>query len=91
MRNFICLTILFSSSLFYSQVQISQDNFEGTSTINSWFGDDCGMDINFTNPFPTGINTSSKVLKYSDIGGLYANVRFDAGFNYNLTSSSVFF
>jgi beta-glucanase (GH16 family) len=90
MRNFICLTILFSTSLIYSQVQISQDNFEGNSTITSWFGDDCGMDINFTNPFPTGINTSSKVLKYSDIGGLYANVRFDAGFNYNLTTSSVF-
>ncbi len=90
MRNFIFLSILFSTSIFYSQVQISQDNFEGTSTINSWFGDDCGMDINFTNPFPTGINTSSKVLKYSDIGGPYANVRFDAGFNYNLATSSVF-
>jgi beta-glucanase (GH16 family) len=90
MRNFICITILFSSSLFYSQVQISQDNFEGNSTINSWFGDDCGMDNNFTNPFPTSTNTSSKVLKYSDIGGLYANVRFDAGFNYNLATSSVF-
>jgi beta-glucanase (GH16 family) len=90
MRNFICLTLLFSTSLLYSQVQISQDNFEGTSTLNSWFGDDCGMDTNFTNPFQTGINTSSKVLKYSDIGGIYANVRFDAGFNYNLVSSSVF-
>ena len=90
MRNLIFLSIIFSSSVFYSQVQISQDNFEGNSTITSWFGDDCGMDINFTNPSTTGINTSSKVLKYSDIGGLYANVRFDAGFNYNLTTSSVF-
>ena len=90
MRNFICLTILFSTSLIYSQVQISQDDFEGNSTITSWFGDDCGINSNFINPFPTGINTSSKVLKYSDIGGLYANVRFDAGFNYNLTTSSVF-
>ena len=90
MRDFIFLTTLLSSTLFYSQVQISQDNFEGNSTINSWFGDSCGMDTNFTNPYQTGINTSSKVLKYSDIGGLYANVRFDAGFNYNLVSSSVF-
>jgi beta-glucanase (GH16 family) len=90
MRNFICLTILFSTSLFYSQVQISQDNFEGNGTITSWFGDDCGMDTNFTNPYQIGLNTSSKVLKYSDIGGLYANVRFDAGFNYNLVTSSVF-
>ena len=90
MRNFIFLTTILSSTLFYSQVQISQENFEGNSTITSWFGDDCGMNSNFINPFPTGINTSSKVLKYSDIGGLYANVRFDAGFNYNLLSSSVF-
>jgi len=90
MRNFIFIYLLFFSSIFYSQVQISQDNFEGTSTINSWFGDDCGMDNNFTNPFPTSTNTSSKVLKYSDIGGQYANVRFDAGFNYNLATSSVF-
>ena len=90
MRNVICLTILFSSSLFYSQVQISQDNFEGNSTINSWFGDNCGMNTNFINPYQIGINTSPKVLKYSDIGGLYANVRFDAGFNYNLNTSSVF-
>ena len=90
MRNLIFLSIILSSSVFYSQVQISQDNFEGNSTITSWFGDACGLDTNFTNPYPIGINTSSKVLKYSDIGGLYSNVRFDAGFNYNLTTSSVF-
>lgn len=90
MRYFIFISILLSTSLFYSQVQISQDNFEGNSTISSWFGDNCGMTLNFTNPFPTGSNTSSKVLKYSDVGGQYANVRFDAGFNYNLVSSSVF-
>jgi beta-glucanase (GH16 family) len=90
MRNYILFLILFSSSLFYSQVQISQDDFEGNSTITSWFGDDCGMDTNYTNPYQTGINTSSKVLKYSDIGGLYANTQFGAGFNYNLVSSSVF-
>ena len=90
MRNFIFLSILFSSTLFYSQVQISQDNFEGNSTITSWFGDNCGMDTSFLNPYQVGINTSSKVLKYSDIGGLYSNVRFDAGYNFNLTTSSVF-
>lgn len=90
MRNFILLTIIFTSSVFYSQVQISQDNFEGNSTITSWFGDNCGMDTNFSNPYQIGINTSTKVLKYSDIGGPYANVRFDAGYNFNLTTSSVF-
>ncbi|MEY4433742.1 MAG: hypothetical protein RLZZ44_1876, partial [Bacteroidota bacterium] len=53
-------------------------------------GDNCGMDIAFVNPFQNGINTSSKVMKYVDSGSLYANVRFDAGFNYNLNTSSVF-
>lgn len=90
MRNFIFLSILFSTSILYSQVQISQDNFDGNSTINSWFGDSCGMDTAFTNPYQIGVNTSSKVLKYSDTGGQYANVRFDAGFNFNLTTSSIF-
>lgn len=90
MRNFIFLSIIFVFSLLHSQAQTSQDNFEGNSTITSWFGDDCGMDTNFTNPYQTGINTSLKVLKYADIGGQYANIRFDAGFNYNLSTSSVF-
>ena len=90
MRNLIFLSILFYSTVFYSQVQTSLDNFEGNSTITTWFGDNCGMDTNFTNPYQVGINTSAKVLKYSDIGGLYANVRFDAGYNFNLTSSSIF-
>jgi hypothetical protein len=90
MRHYIILILSFSSTLFYSQTQIAQDNFEGNSTITSWYGDNCGMDINFTNPYPNGLNTSAKVLKYSDIGGLYANVQFNAGFNFNLATSSVF-
>jgi beta-glucanase (GH16 family) len=90
MRNFTFVFILFFSLNSYSQSQISQDNFEGNSTITSWFGDNCGMDNAFSNPFQNGINTSAKVLKYTDAGGQYANVRFDAGFNYNLNTSSVF-
>jgi beta-glucanase (GH16 family) len=78
------------SHLTVAQTQISQDNFEGNSTIPSWLGDDCGIDTQFNNPYITGINTSAKVLKYTDTGGQYANVQFDAGFNYNLTTSSVF-
>ena len=90
MSNFTFVFILFFSLNSYSQSQISQDNFEGNSTITSWFGDNCGMDNAFSNPFQNGINTSAKVLKYTDAGGQYANVRFDAGFNYNLNTSSVF-
>ena len=90
MRHYIILILSFSSTLLYSQAQIAQDNFEGNSTITSWYGDNCLMDINFTNPYPNGLNTSAKVLKYSDVGGLYANVQFNAGFNFNLATSSVF-
>ncbi len=82
----ICLT---TTSLM-AQSQIAKDDFEGNSTISTWAGDDCGMDTNFVNPVKNGINTSSTVLKYFDQGGQYANVRFDAGFNFNLKTSSVF-
>ena len=90
MSNFIFFFILIFSLNSFSQSQISQDNFEGNSTITTWFGDSCGMDNSFANPFQNGINTSAKVLKYTDGGGLYANVRFDAGFYYNLNTSSTF-
>lgn len=89
-RRIISLFFMLFCVISFSQTQISQDDFEGTSSISSWFGDDCTIDITYNNPFPIGINTSAKVLKYSDVGGLYANVRFDAGFNFNLMTSSVF-
>jgi len=90
MKTQLSLVLFFFSYLVVAQLQLAQDNFEGTSTISTWFGDDCGMDNNFSNPFSGGINTSSKVLKYTDVGGQYANVRFDAGFNFNMTNSAVF-
>lgn len=90
MKTLLRLVFFFLPFLLPAQAQLAQDNFEGTSTISSWFGDDCGMDNNFSNPLVGGLNTSAKVLKYTDIGGLYANVRFDAGFNFNLSSSAVF-
>jgi hypothetical protein len=89
-RDTFSLFFMLFCVISFSQTQISQDDFEGTSSISSWFGDDCTIDITYNNPFPIGINTSAKVLKYSDVGGLYANVRFDAGFNFNLMTSSVF-
>ena len=52
--SFFCFLIQLNS-------QTLQDNFEGTGNITSWFGDDCGMDINFSNPFSQGINLSNKV------------------------------
>jgi len=70
--------------------QAIEDNFEGTGNITTWFGDDCELVQPISNPFQTGINPSSKVLKYNDIGGQYANVRFDATSNFNLTSNYTF-
>lgn len=90
MRNFTFLTLLFFSFITTSQAQTISDNFEGNGNISSWFGDDCGMDNHFVNPYSTGINTSATVLKYADTGGPYANIRFDAGANFNLINNSVF-
>ena len=70
--------------------QAIQDNFEGTGNITTWFGDDCDLEQPFANPFQTGINQTSKVLKYNDIGGQYANVRFDATSNFNLSANYTF-
>jgi beta-glucanase (GH16 family) len=90
MRTLSTVGFLLLCGQLFAQPQIAQDDFEGNSTINSWFGDDCGMDLNTNNPLPNSNNPSSKVLKYTDVGGQYANVRFDAGFNFNLNSSAVF-
>ncbi|MGB2128861.1 MAG: family 16 glycosylhydrolase [Flavicella sp.] len=66
------------------------DDFEGNGTINSWAEDASIMDISFVNPYKEGINTSDRVLKYEDIGGQYANIRFDTSKNFDLSYDSKF-
>jgi beta-glucanase (GH16 family) len=87
-------TTLALASLFLfthlAQAQSIEDDFEGNSTINSWFGDDCNLNTNLSNPVSQGINTSNTVLEYHDIGGPYANIRFDAGRNFDLANYSTF-
>ena len=90
MRSIITLLFFCFQVSLFAQVRILQDNFEGNRTFSAWVADASLIDTSFNNPFPTGINTSSKVLKYSDIGGQFANVRFDAGFNLNLSRGSQF-
>lgn len=90
MRNFICSLFLFTTALFHVNAQNISDDFEGNGNISSWYGDDCGLDVNFTNPFQTGINTSQTVLRYFDTGGQYANVRFDADSNFEMLNNHVF-
>lgn len=84
------LYILFSLLSITIYAQVVEDDFEGSGTITTWFGDDCGMNTNFTNPFQQGINTSSTVLEYNDIGGSYANIRFDVGSNLDLSAKNTF-
>lgn len=67
-----------------------QDDFEGNGTITSWGGDDCNINTSLTNPQQQGINTSSTVLEYHDIGGLYANIRFDIADNYDFSTGHTF-
>jgi beta-glucanase (GH16 family) len=83
----ICCFILTASTSF---AQTLQDNFEGNGNVTTWLGDDCTINATFTNPYPSGINTSTTVLKYEDQGGLYANVRLDASQNFNINSHSSF-
>ena len=74
----------------WSQVQDVFDDFEGNGDITTWFGDACNMDISYANPNIQGINTSATVLKYEDVGGQYANVRFDVSENFDLSVHHTF-
>ena len=73
-----------------AQSQTVQDDFEGNGTITTWYGDDCGLNINLANPFQQGINNSATVLGYTDSGGPFSNVRFDIANNFNLSSHYLF-
>ncbi|MCF8371086.1 MAG: family 16 glycosylhydrolase [Bacteroidales bacterium] len=73
-----------------AQTSIIYDDFEGNGTITTWFGDDCGINTNLSNPVQQGNNTSATVLEYHDIGGQYANVRFDVSSNLDLSSHYTF-
>ncbi len=92
MRNPIIIFVLFIFLVhpILSQTQMVQDDFEGNGTINTWSGDNCNLNINRANPFPEGINTSATVLEYGDIGGQYANVRFQLSNNFDLSENHVF-
>ncbi|MEQ6123009.1 family 16 glycosylhydrolase [Pseudotenacibaculum sp. MALMAid0570] len=89
MQKGLLLLLLISSFYGFSQ-QTVEDDFEGSGTINNWFGDDCGINTSFTNPFQNGDNNSATVLEYSDSGGQYANIRFDVSDNFNLSTNHTF-
>ena len=95
-RNLIYIMrfiLVFFFGFFYCSTvsqQIIEDDFEGSGTISAWFGDDCGVDGSFANPYAQGINPSPRVLKYSDTGGQYANVRFDSNENLDFSNNNSF-
>ena len=89
MKNWFFIALIFLSFCGFSQ-QTIEDDFEGSGTITTWFGEACGIDVAFANPFSSGINTSTNVLKYSDIGGQFANIRFDIPVNFDLSTNNTF-
>ncbi len=67
------------------------DDFEGNGTITTWAEDNAAMDLNFANPYIDTNNDSDTVLEYVDNGsGQYANIRFDAPTNFDLTTKNKF-
>ncbi len=73
-----------------AQVTNLFDDFEGSGTVNTWFGDNCDMDISLTNPYQQGDNTSATVMEYHDVGGQYANVQFTTSTTFDLTTYATF-
>lgn len=92
MRRILLPTILLTlfSAQMQAQTQTVEDDFEGNGTITTWFGDNCNINTGFSNPYPEGINTSATVMEYDDVGGQYANVRFDVANNFDLSSDHIF-
>lgn len=90
MHNYLTILALLLCLPLTSKSQIVQDNFEGNGTITNWFGDDCTINTQFTNPYQQSANPSAKVLKYTDNGGLYANARFQISTKFDLAAKSRF-
>ena len=92
MKNYLLLfaLILFSTILSNAQVLNVEDDFEGNGTISAWVADDCNIISPYPNPFQQGINTSDNVLEYHDVGGQYANVRFETSEKFDLKTNNIF-
>jgi beta-glucanase (GH16 family) len=76
--------------VFDSHAQVLNDNFEGQSSIDFWYSDNSLMNISYPNPFPTGMNSSTHVLRYQDLGGQYANIGFNSISRMQITSNTPF-
>jgi beta-glucanase (GH16 family) len=84
------ISLFLFSSYSEAQTQTVMDDFEGNGTITTWFGDACNINTTYINPYQQGINNSATVMQYKDVGGQYANVRFDINETYDLISKPTF-
>lgn len=90
-RRFLSMIVFIVSIMPAGMMaQTVQDDFEGTDGITTWYGDNCGMNTNYSNPYQEGINNSATVLRYEDTGGQYANVRFDIAGYFDLATRNTF-
>lgn len=87
--RFTSLILLSICSTISLTGQGISDDFEGNSDID-WLADDCNINTQFSNPFNNDNNPSNTVLRYGDIGGLYANTRFDIEGNFDLSEGHLF-
>jgi beta-glucanase (GH16 family) len=90
MHKYLLLLSFLLCLPFIACSQTVEDDFEGNGTITTWYGDNCNLNTSLPNPFQQGVNTSATVLEYGDVGGQYANVGFDVGNNFNLSSNHTF-
>ncbi|WP_296638506.1 family 16 glycosylhydrolase [Polaribacter sp.] len=88
--RFLIFTILFLASYQLRGQQTVEDDFEGNGTISSWFGDNANINARLNNPYKEGVNTSNTVLEYKDVGGQYANIRFDVDENFDFSEKYTF-
>ncbi len=84
------LGALIASFQSFAQTQILQDDFEGEGSIHTWAADDCLLELGIANPASGSTNPSAKVLRYQDVGGQYANIRFDIPLNFDLSANHTF-
>ncbi len=89
MKQSLLLISLFFALHINSQ-QTVEDDFEGNGTISSWIADDINLNTSLNNPFKEGVNSSNTVLEYKDVGGQYANVRFDVDSKFDLSVNHTF-
>jgi beta-glucanase (GH16 family) len=86
--------VIFSLSLFLivsiSQAQFLQDDFENSPSALNWQPDDLILDTYYDNPLINEINPSLKVMRYHDVGGQFANVRFTFPYGISLFENQIF-